>query len=141
MSYTSAFFSQKECQWSRISNGHTEFAAQEPFPGKHVGLGLGFWLFVIQRRRCAQIARPLIMVTMMWIKNITNTNALSLMIDWNTMKKIHRSWRKKESVFNVNKAKNSLWDRLLFHLAFVFGPFPVKFYNNCSQLLDKLFVE
>jgi hypothetical protein len=49
--------------------------------------------------------------------------------------------RKKESIFNVHEAKNSLWDRLFFHLAFVFGPFPVKFYNNRSQLLNKLFAE
>jgi len=49
--------------------------------------------------------------------------------------------RKKESIFNVYDAKNSLWDRLFFHLAFVFGPFPVKFYNNRSQLLNKLFAE
>jgi hypothetical protein len=38
--------------------------------------------------------------------------------------------RKKESIFKVQVGKNSLWDRLLFHLAFVFGPFPMKFYNN-----------
>jgi hypothetical protein len=49
--------------------------------------------------------------------------------------------RKKESIFNVHEAKNSLWDRLLFHLAFAFGPFLVKFYNNRSQLLNKLFAE
>jgi hypothetical protein len=49
--------------------------------------------------------------------------------------------RKKESIFNVHEVKNSLWDILFFYLAFVLGPFPVKFYNNCSQLLDKLFAE
>jgi hypothetical protein len=49
--------------------------------------------------------------------------------------------RKKESIFNVHEATNSLWDRLFFHLTFVFGPFPVKFYNNRSQLLNTLFAE
>jgi hypothetical protein len=47
--------------------------------------------------------------------------------------------RKKERIFNVHEAKNSLWDRLFFHLYFVFGPFSVMFYNNRSQLLNKLF--
>jgi len=49
--------------------------------------------------------------------------------------------RKKERIFNVHEAKNSLWDRLLLYLTLVFGPFPVKFYNEHSQLIDKLFAE
>jgi len=53
---------------------------------------------------------------------------------------------RKKSIFKVHGSENSLWNRLLFHLAFVLGPFvlghfPVKFYNNYFQLLNKLFVE
>jgi hypothetical protein len=85
---------------------------------------------------------------LMWAKGETLNEAIVIGSEENGLYNLkghtetaRKKERKKESIFNLHEAKNSLLDRLFFHLAFVFGPFPVKFYNNRSQLLNKLFAE